>query len=366
MSGLSPQQIAIRKGLIGSSEIGAILDFYAEPGSPRCDPYKTAQKVFNDKDLPAEPNEKEKDHQMWGLDQEPGILRFHARKHGLRLLDPAEVKLEAEPGSGKWKTLVHPSHPLCATPDGIGAGTGFYRDIQAKNAQRFQTHRWGEPGTDDAPLVYVAQLQIELGVMLATPELQGAVATTGDLAVCLEGAPPLAYHVAFDVEMFEGLTHLAAKFKRDHLDTRKPPRIDGSDEAADYVKRRWQKHCGLMQPWTPDAQALVDIARHHAETEKVAETLKEGARNQLKNLIGEAAGIEGLCTWKRCKDTVKTITDWEAVAKELAELAAKGAPAGGLLAEIAAKHTGSRVTKQGHRTLRLMKATGESEIEEAA
>lgn len=358
---LSPQQLEIRRTRVGSSEIGALVDFYAVEGSPRCDPYKTAQKVFNEKDLAPEPDAEEKAHQVWGLYQEPGILGFHAYSHDLRLVKPKELVLAKTEKPEEWQTLVHPTLPICATPDGIGERTGGrLRDIQAKNAQRFQSHRWGEPGTDDVPLLYVAQVTFELGILLQHEKFIGRVDDVGDLAVCMEGAPPLAYHIKFDPEMFAGLAHLAAKFKRDYLDTRKPPKIDGSDDAADYVRRRWQTHTGDMREWSADAQVLADIARKHAETEKISKDLKEAARNQLKDLIGESSGIEGVGTWKRCKDSTKTLTNWKAVAEALA------ADDPARLLELAAQHTAVQITKKGSRRLLLTKSNGVSEIEEEA
>jgi predicted phage-related endonuclease len=112
--------------------------------------------------------------------------------------------------------------------------------------------------------------------------------------------------------MFGALADLAAKFKRDHLDTRRPPLIDGSDAAADYVRRRWaDAHRRDAAVDAGGAGAL----RHRAHARIDGEDGRRaqgGARNQLKALIGEAAGIEGIATWKRCKDTVKAMVDWEA------------------------------------------------------
>ena len=351
---LSPAQIELRRTRIGSSEIGAIVDFYAKEGSPRCDPYKTAQKVFNEKVLPA--NDEPADHQVWGLDIEPGILAYHARKHGLQLVPP--------PG-----TLLHATFPICATPDGIGRRpllVNRFRDIQAKNAQRFQSHRWGEPGTDDVPLLYVAQTTVELGILLEHVDWIGRIDDIADLAVCMEGAPPLAYSVKFDPEMFGQLATLAAKFKRDHLDTGKPPLIDGSDEAAEYVRRRFEKHSGLLKPWSDTAQDLVDRIRALAETEKAAATDKEEARTQLKNLIGKTEGIERIATWKKAKDTIERVTDWRASAMDMAaelshHIGTEAAQA--RLEEVALANTTEEITRKGSRRLLLTKATGVAEIE---
>lgn len=371
---LSAAQKKLRETLVGSSEIGAIVDFYAEPGAARCDPFKTAQDVFNEKVLPPAASAAEKAHQRWGHFQEPGILGFHAEEHGLSLVAPADLDLESEPGSGKWRTLVHGKRPLCATPDGIGfTGRDGYRDIQAKNAQRWGSHRWGEAGSDDAPLVYVGQLQIELGILLQHEKFAGRIDDVGDLAVCLEGAPPTAYHIKFDPELFGGLATLAEKFTRDFILPKKPPKIDGSDSASEYVRRRWEKHVGALKPRSDRAVELADGIRAAKANIKGFEGVLEALANELKQLIGGAAGIEGLCTWKKAKDSAEVFTDWRAVAEDAAlthVLASTGySPqaldlAASFLAPYLDKHTIAKITKKGSRRLLLLKANGTNEEEE--
>ena len=161
---LTPEQIAIRRTRVGGSEIGALLGV---------DPHKTALDVFAGKVLP--PVEEEPaPHLAWGHDVERSILAFHGRQF---------ARIE-EPG-----TLLHPKHPaICATPDGLGVREGGSRVVlEVKNSQWHQSHRWGEPGTDDAPLLYVAQVQMELGIALSLGDVEG----TADLVASIAGAPPV-------------------------------------------------------------------------------------------------------------------------------------------------------------------------------
>jgi hypothetical protein len=101
---LTVEQKALRKGRVGASEIGALIDYFAPTDGLRVDPHKTAFDVFAERDCPSD---EAKDHQTWGLFQEPAILGFYAQKLGLALL----------PSPG---TLLHPKiGALCATPDGL-------------------------------------------------------------------------------------------------------------------------------------------------------------------------------------------------------------------------------------------------------
>lgn len=372
MSGLSAQQLEIRRTRIGSSEIGAIVDFYAESGAPRCDPYKTAQSVFNEKVLPRQADEQEARHQRWGIIKEPAILEFHAEEHAMELVAPMVLFPDSH---NRWPTLVHPKHPICATPDGIGEkfAKQTLRDVQAKNVQEWSHLRWGSPGTDDAPLVYVGQIQIELGILLQHEKFAGRIEDVGDLAVSLAGAPPVAYNIKFDPELFGGLITLAAKFKRDYLDTGKPPQLDGSDAASEFVRRRWEKHVGAMKPRTDVTAALVESIRSRKADIKADESALEAAANELKHLIGGAAGIEGLCTWKKAKDSAEVITDWKSVAEDTAlahvlstvSTTPKGLDdAAAFLAAFIDKHTAAKVTKKGSRRLLLLKSNGTNEEEE--
>lgn len=269
MSGLSAEQLEMRRTRIGSSEVAALLGI---------DPYKSAFDVFMEKALP--PAQCREDHRSWGLDLEPAILAHHARKSGYELLTP--------PGS-----MTHPLLPLVCTPDALALAQGEVIDLQAKNDQGYGQIEWGEPGTDDAPLLYVAQVTIEVGVLRAAR----VNVSRGELVVSIRGAPPVCYRIDFNEELFGDLAEICAKWKRDHLDTGKPP--EGAPmEVAEYVRRKYAKHTENMLEATPGLSALVQSVATMRATKKAVEEECTAAENSLKEAIGEAAGVAGLCTWK--------------------------------------------------------------------
>jgi predicted phage-related endonuclease len=75
----------------------------------------------------------------------------------------------------------------------------------------------------------------------------------------------------------------------------------------------------------------------------------EGLKNQLRQDIGDMAGIDGIATWKRNSPSLKV--DWEAVAREL-----------GAAPEIISRHT---AVKPGARVLRLARKRFSSKKEAA-
>lgn len=299
---LTVEQKALRRGRVGASEIGALIDYFAPQDGLRVDPHKTAFDVFAERDCPSD---EAKDHQTWGLFQEPAILGFYAQKQGLRLL----------PSPG---TLLHPKiGALCATPDGLARRpTGRLRNLQAKNAQHHQAWRWGEAGTDDMPLLYVSQQSVELGVLLAqVGELAEVVEDEGDTVVSLGGAPPVGFPIRFDPELFGQLATLAEKFVRDHILPGKPPTINAStvDSAAEWIKRKYPaQKLKLLTP-TDEDRVLVQLVATMRATGKAAEEEKKLAEVQLKARLGDAEGFEGLCTFKKNKDSIGP--DWEKIAR---------------------------------------------------
>jgi hypothetical protein len=279
---LTKEDQELRRTLVGASEIGALLN------SPEqvVDPYKSPLRIFRDKTLPAD---EEKAHQGWGLDLEDSTVRFVVRRKGYELISPGTP-------DGKWRTLAHPTLPLCCTTDARVITKAGKAAIQAKNDQGHGQLKWGEEGTDDVPLAYLAQVVVEMGVLLAN----GYEVVHDEIAVSIRGAPPACYPIIWGskcAELFGDLGVIAAKFKRDHLDTGKPP--DGSpDDMAEYVRRRWATHdATLLQP-TPEVIALwQQVARLKKQTKTLGDELT-AAENALKAAIGEASGIVGLCTWK--------------------------------------------------------------------
>lgn len=277
---LTREQIELRRTRIGSSEIGALLGI---------DPYKSAFDVFLEKALPIE--EHREDHRSWGLDVEQAIIAHHIRKEGHTLL-PA-------PGS-----LTHPTLPLVCTPDALARTNGGHIiAIQAKNDAGHGQIEWGEPGTDDAPLLYVAQATVEIGVLIGSRhEIQ-----RDELAVAIRGDPPVCFPIPFDADLFGELAETAARFVRDHILTGKPPPAT-PPERAEYIKRRWSKDDGSLIEATPEIVAKVQKVAWLREQRGALLAELTDAENDLKEAIGDASGVAGLCTYKVQKGSTYQVT----------------------------------------------------------
>lgn len=283
---LSREQLELRRYRIGASEIASIVDLYRPEGTPRLDLYKTALDVFMEKVLPPAEEAQPEEHQVWGLHLEPAIIVHHAHASGYELLAPPD-------GLKTWPSITHPTLPLIATPDALARCADGLVGIQAKNDQGWSSLEWGEPGTDSAPLGYVSQATFEIGVLRA----RAYELVRDDIAVSRRGAPPVAYPVPFDPDLFGQLAEIAAKFKRDHLDTLKPPPGEPKVE-AEYVRRRYPKEQVRGLDPTAELEALVQSVRTMRATKKAVLEDLLVAETALKKAIGEAAGVEGLCTWK--------------------------------------------------------------------
>jgi len=69
---------------------------------------------------------------------------------------------------------------------------------------------------------------------------------------------------------------------------------------------------------TPEQEKLLADLFSIRDQVKADELIKEEYSNRVKDIIGEADGIQGICgkvLWKKNKDGEKT--DWEAVARAL-------------------------------------------------
>lgn len=123
-----------------------------------------------------------------------------------------------------------------------------------------------------------------------------------------------------------------------------------SDEEASLIWKRSTPKTSVVVD-SKMLRAYMDLKKAH-ETIESAEKDAEKAVTDIKNYMKDAESILGtdnktiLATWKSGKDKETVVTDWNAVAAELATYAPDG-----LLDQIAAKHT-ARSVKPGSRSFR--------------
>jgi predicted phage-related endonuclease len=164
----------------------------------------------------------------------------------------------------------------------------------------------------------------------------------GTVCVLLGGNDLRPFDVPWDDETWAGLREIADRFLRDHIDTGRPPPIDGSDAAAEYLRKTFPRDTAPILSADENLTHLVTAYRAASAAFDAAEEAKSLAGNLLRQAIGDAAGIKGdrfSVSYKASKD--RTTTDWQALLMEMVAA---------IPADLLAKHS---TTKPGPRSLRV-------------
>jgi putative phage-type endonuclease len=280
--------IADRRGHITGTDIAAIFGLSK---------FRTPMDIWLEKRHEA-PEQEVNDQMKWGNRLERGILLGYQEETGIPLTF-------ADP----HKLIVAPEFPLLgATLDARHKG-GDFRPVDAKNVGRAQSADWGDSETDNIPMYYALQLHVQMivtGTQLA------------DLAALLWGSDFRRYTVHADADITATIkTESEAWWKRHIINGECPP-IDGSKSTADYLARKFAKNTEALLPSNSEVDTIAVSLREVRKSLEEQEAIKDAYQNQLKALIGDAAGITGewgKVTWKKIKDGEKV--NWEALANSL-------------------------------------------------
>jgi putative phage-type endonuclease len=282
---LTPEQLEIRKTGIGSSEIAAICGL---------DPYRRAIDVWAEK-LGLTPPFEGNRFTKWGQRLEAPIADQYAEDRSVVLVQVG--------------TLRHPKHAFMVdTPDRIALRSGtstadrenWERVVEIKNVSARLAGKWGHD--DDVP----EEKLVQCAWHMAVTDLDRC-----DLAALIGGNDDRCHTLHRDRELEERLIDAGARFWTDHVLSREPPAIDGSDSWASFLKRQFPREQGEMLPADPTTERL---ARRVAALRRAAKTIEERKQlheNQLKAALGDAIGVEGRgvkATWKWQKGSTYTVT----------------------------------------------------------
>lgn len=258
--------LAARRQGIGGSDAAAIL------GASR---YKTRADVWLDKTGRA-PEIEESQPMHWGTVLEPVIRAEYMARTGRDVIQPPMMACEEFP----W---------MLANLDGVSGD----RILEIKTARNDAD--WGEPGTDDIPLEYSAQVHhymIVTGLMVA------------DVAVLIGGSDFRIYTIEADRELHQAMIEREREFW--HLvetDTMPDP-VDAREVQALFARDNGATVQASEAVYLA-CQRLKDVRDQLKQTEAEKELLE----SQIKCAIGEAAAIEidgmTLATWKAAKDSSK-------------------------------------------------------------
>jgi putative phage-type endonuclease len=279
---LTAAQQQIRAKGIGASETPAILglDRYRSP----IDIYLKKLGLVEDT---------ETFHTERGVYLEDGLRRWASKRTGLNF--------------ERSESLVHPEHQrILATPDGVAMdGNRVVAVLELKSPGFRMRDEWGD-GDEDAPDNYVVQLEQQMMVTGAPVGFLGAF-VDDDLHL---------YRFERDRDLDSVIAERINYFWREYIEKQTPPPADGTESHKEWLGRRFPRSSGkMLEPTAADAELLQALKRAQ-EASKAAEAEVELLKQQLKERIGDAQGIDvpglGKATWKNNQDT--RWVDWQAIA----------------------------------------------------
>lgn len=269
-----------RRTYIGGSDISAILGV---------NPYRTKLQVWLEKTGQAEPfagNEATR----WGNILEGPVAAEFAQRHNVQIALAGFRTRNGFAGAHADRMIIE-----------LLAG------LEIKTAGMRSAHRWGESGDLTViPEEYLAQC----AWYMALYDLPAWW-----LAVLIGGQDYREYELARDSELEAAMFEAGERFWSDHVVANRAPDLDGSDAAAEYVRKRFPKNKAPERVATPEE---AEILEEYLTVLSMAEGLEERKamiENRIRELIGDASGIVapiGKVTWTANKDSEKT--DWKAVA----------------------------------------------------
>lgn len=299
---LTPEQIALRKTGISASEVAAVAGLH---------PYRKPIDVWSEKlglVEPFEGNQKSK----WGDLLEQVIADHYAKEHAAEKIVVRHPTAVEGSVNGTLVREISPRFRLIATPDRLVYRKRIatpIRNLQIKTAGLRQSDKWGPSGTDQVPEEHAIQVSVEMAVL--------GVDNT-DLAALIGGQDDREYHLKRDLELEGQLIEICERFWVDHILTQTPPPVDGSEHYSNYLKRRFPRDARPMLPVTDEARGWHMELLTAREREDAIKARRAEAENALKSIIGDAGGIEGICTWRQNKPSVTV--DWEAAFRSLSKV----------------------------------------------
>jgi predicted phage-related endonuclease len=196
---------------------------------------------------------------------EPALAKWYAHETGYDI--------------ASFGSVVHPKYPFMGcTPD--LCIFGVRRLAQIKLVGTWMAHHW----EDDVPEYVQIQIQHELEV---------CDADVCDVVALIGGTDFRILPIERDRELGGYLVQICHDFYRDYMFTREMPPVDASGHAEAALKARYARDKTGIIAATPETDRLARAWLAADEKLGEAETERKLYTNQLKQIMGDARGING-------------------------------------------------------------------------
>lgn len=258
-----------RKSGIGGSDVAAILNVSR---------YKSALDVFKDKTSETI-SLKGNEATYWGSKLEAVIVDRFVEDTGLNVLRSPEIKR-------------HPNHSWAiANVDGLilDETNKPIAILEIKTANQFLSKKWGEEGSDEVPIEYVAQVQWYMWIY-DLPEAH--------IAALIGGSNYRTFKVYRDDELIEAMVNQCEDFWHNHVLTNTPPAPQNAEDVEKLHPKDNEQSIEADTETIKALNELKDLKTQQKELEKEISDREE----YLKIKIGENSAMQlhgtTLYTWK--------------------------------------------------------------------
>jgi len=293
---------------LGASEVDVILGL---------NQYRSVHDVWSRIVLGFRPDESDELREMADLGKatEEATARYHVRKTYAPLIelgplvseadgipdDPDEAllvrTLSREPEAREWQRYTLDFYVRSSRLE-----LPIVLECKNRNRWSFEAQGWGEPGTGEVAISVMAQVQAQMEAFRSDrdqwvgtniPEVDSI-----DVPVLLDGQRLRSYRVQRDAEAGAGIVEACERFWRDHILTKIPPPVDGSNACAQWLERRYpspdERLGRRLRPALATEEPLVRALYSIVEDSEKLEVIRREIENRLKASIREDVGIKGL------------------------------------------------------------------------
>ncbi len=280
---------------IGGSDVAAILDV-SKPG------WQTKIQLY-ERILRGTWADETSDLMRLGQDMEEGIRKSYRRIRANELKDFSkdnDAPLKLVRPKKQWAD-ASPDDFFVSYDDGaLNFGAEYKCVTRPTNGE------WGEEGTDQVPMAYLAQCAFYAWYFNVS---------RWDLAALLPYRGVVIYRYDRSEELEERIISECEKFWNEHVVPKVPPPPDGSDAFNDFLATRYTPTAEKL-PATPEvnqiARAYFAAEKELAEVEKRVATLK-----QSLIVASDGNGFDGDGWQMTCRKQQRKSTKWKEVSDAL-------------------------------------------------